>query len=327
MGQVGFGEAAFWLVAMCSTHRGRAQGLRGRAGRAGRPRADPQRDRRAANPHRGPESVQGALAAWGLLGGGSRYLGVTEDAGGFLAAALAEHEAAGQPLPDSDDGWDDLARTAVGAQQASGGRIPGLATRCTRPVTRAPRAHPDRRRGGPARPAPAAVRGRRRAHPELLGRTLPLNGAGVCGAALCDLGFAPDVLRGSPCSPGRPGSSGTSPRRCADRSARRSTTRSTGQPSTSRRPAADRRSPATAAALRRWDRAMPLDPEERVEEPVRDRHVAAHRAVVAPAERAQHHAGGVELEVRRQARDLARLVAEPVSTDRDPGRSPRRCAR
>jgi citrate synthase len=35
-----------------------------------------------------------------------------------------------------------------------------------------------------------------RVHPELLGRTLPLNGAGVCGAALCDLGFAPDILRG-----------------------------------------------------------------------------------------------------------------------------------
>ena len=35
-----------------------------------------------------------------------------------------------------------------------------------------------------------------RVHPELLGRTLPLNGAGVCGAALCDLGFDADILRG-----------------------------------------------------------------------------------------------------------------------------------
>ena len=35
-----------------------------------------------------------------------------------------------------------------------------------------------------------------RVHPELLGRTLPLNGAGVCGAALCDLGFPVDILRG-----------------------------------------------------------------------------------------------------------------------------------
>ena len=33
-------------------------------------------------------------------------------------------------------------------------------------------------------------------HPRLLGRTLPLNGAGVCGAALADLGFPVDMLRG-----------------------------------------------------------------------------------------------------------------------------------
>jgi citrate synthase len=35
-----------------------------------------------------------------------------------------------------------------------------------------------------------------RVHPDLLGRALPLNGAGVCGAALCDLGFAVESLRG-----------------------------------------------------------------------------------------------------------------------------------
>lgn len=33
-------------------------------------------------------------------------------------------------------------------------------------------------------------------HPEILGRTLPLNGAGACGAALADLGFRPEILRG-----------------------------------------------------------------------------------------------------------------------------------
>lgn len=32
--------------------------------------------------------------------------------------------------------------------------------------------------------------------PQVLRRALPLNGAGVCGAALCDLGFPPEVLRG-----------------------------------------------------------------------------------------------------------------------------------
>jgi citrate synthase len=35
-----------------------------------------------------------------------------------------------------------------------------------------------------------------RVHPAILGRTLPLNGAGACGAALADLGFEPDMLRG-----------------------------------------------------------------------------------------------------------------------------------
>jgi citrate synthase len=35
-----------------------------------------------------------------------------------------------------------------------------------------------------------------RVHAEILGHTLPLNGAGVCGAVLSDLGFAPELLRG-----------------------------------------------------------------------------------------------------------------------------------
>jgi citrate synthase len=35
-----------------------------------------------------------------------------------------------------------------------------------------------------------------RVHPQVLGRTLPLNGAGVCGAALADLGLPVDLLRG-----------------------------------------------------------------------------------------------------------------------------------
>jgi citrate synthase len=34
-------------------------------------------------------------------------------------------------------------------------------------------------------------------HPEILGRTLPLNGAGVSGAALADLGLPLELLRGT----------------------------------------------------------------------------------------------------------------------------------
>ncbi len=35
-----------------------------------------------------------------------------------------------------------------------------------------------------------------RVHPEVLGRTLPFNGAGACGAVLCDLRLPPEILRG-----------------------------------------------------------------------------------------------------------------------------------
>jgi citrate synthase len=35
-----------------------------------------------------------------------------------------------------------------------------------------------------------------RVHPQVLGRTLPMNGAGTCGAALADLGLPVDLLRG-----------------------------------------------------------------------------------------------------------------------------------
>jgi citrate synthase len=35
-----------------------------------------------------------------------------------------------------------------------------------------------------------------RVHPQVLGKTLPLNGAGVCGAALADLGLPLPLLRG-----------------------------------------------------------------------------------------------------------------------------------
>jgi citrate synthase len=35
-----------------------------------------------------------------------------------------------------------------------------------------------------------------RVHPQVLGRRLPLNGAGTCGAALADLGLPADLLRG-----------------------------------------------------------------------------------------------------------------------------------
>ena len=140
-----------------------------------------------------PDSVQGALAA-GLLGGGSRFLGVTEDAGRYLAEVL---DGTGEPLPGSDAGWDALALAAVRRTREQGRFVPGLG-------------HPVHKVTDPRTPVLIAIaeeeglRGPHlrlfeaigRVHPEVLGRTLPLNGAGTCGAALADLGLPPDLLRG-----------------------------------------------------------------------------------------------------------------------------------
>lgn len=140
-----------------------------------------------------PDALQGAIAA-GLLGGGSRFLGVTEDTGRFLSATLASVEG---DLPATDDDWDALARRAVAAERAAGRFIPGLG-------------HPVHKTGDPRTPVIIGIaeqeglRGPHlqlfeaigRVHAEALGRRLPLNGAGVCGAALADLGLPPELLRG-----------------------------------------------------------------------------------------------------------------------------------
>src|SRR5579859_3546013 len=68
-----------------------------------------------------PDSLQGALAA-GILGGGSRFLGVTEDCGQFLAATLAE---AGD-VPVDDYGFDALALDAVKKARAAKKFVPGI---------------------------------------------------------------------------------------------------------------------------------------------------------------------------------------------------------
>jgi citrate synthase len=140
-----------------------------------------------------PDSVQGALAA-GLLGGGSRFLGVTEDTGRFLDEALA---AAGEPLPGDDAGWDTIALTAVRHAREQGRYIPGLG-------------HPVHKVTDPRTPVLIRIAGEEgvhgphlrlfeaigRVHPQVLRRTLPLNGAGTCGAVLADLGLPTGMLRG-----------------------------------------------------------------------------------------------------------------------------------
>src|SRR3954449_13106493 len=92
MGQVGFAELAFWLVAMRRPTRGQLRMfeavLVALADHGFTPTAIAARLTLLS----APDSLQGALAA-GVLGGGSRFLGVTEDAGKFLASAIARRDA------------------------------------------------------------------------------------------------------------------------------------------------------------------------------------------------------------------------------------------
>jgi citrate synthase len=184
MGRVGFGELAFWLVAGRRPTAGEVRVfeavLVALADHGFTPTAIAARLTYLS----APESLQGALAA-GLLGGGSRFLGVTEDCGRFLAATLAATE---------ETDYDEIALEAV---RNAKGRIPGLG-------------HPVHKELDPRTPVliriatEEGLRGPHlqlfeaigRVHPSVLGKTLPLNGAGVCGAALADLGLPVDLLRG-----------------------------------------------------------------------------------------------------------------------------------
>src|SRR5438132_9151592 len=120
MGQVSFGELAFWLVTLRrptpSETRVFEAVLVALADHGFTPTAIAARVTYLS----APDSVQGALAA-GLLGGGSRFLGVTEDCGRFLHEVLCATE-----LPTDDAGWDALALKTVRAQRETGRFIPGL---------------------------------------------------------------------------------------------------------------------------------------------------------------------------------------------------------
>jgi citrate synthase len=196
MGNVGFGELAMWLVTQRrptpSEVRVFEAVLVALADHGFTPTAISARLTYLS----APDSLQGALAA-GLLGGGSRFLGVTEDCAMFLADVLARHPDE-RPADDSDEaGWEPLARTAVNEARAAGRFVPGLG-------------HPVHKEQDPRTPrlmAIAVEEGLKgphlqlfdaigRVHEEILGRRLPLNGAGVCGAALADLDLPVELLRG-----------------------------------------------------------------------------------------------------------------------------------
>jgi citrate synthase len=193
MGQVGFGELALWLLTLRrptpSEVRVFEAVLVALADHGFTPTAIAARLTYLS----APDSLQGAVAA-GLLGGGSRFLGVTEDCGRYLDEVIRAQPGT---LPEEDAGWDDLARAAVSRTRAEGRFVPGLG-------------HPVHKDGDPRTPVligiaeEEGVRGPHlrlfeaigRVHEQVLGRRLPLNGAGVCGAALADLGLPVELLRG-----------------------------------------------------------------------------------------------------------------------------------
>jgi citrate synthase len=193
MGKVGFGELAFWLVTLerptTSQVRVFEAVLVALADHGFTPTAIAARLTYLS----APDSLQGAMAA-GLLGGGSRFLGVTEDCGSYLHVVLEEHDG---DLPTDDAGWDALALEAVRRTREQGGFVPGLG----HPVhkvedPRTPRLIQIADEEGLRGPHLRLFEAIGRTHTQVLGRTLPLNGAGVCGAALADLGLPVALLRG-----------------------------------------------------------------------------------------------------------------------------------
>jgi citrate synthase len=127
-----------------------------------------------------PESLQGSVAA-GLLGAGSVFLGVVEDTAVFLED-ITDRAAAAE---------------AVRECLAEGRRVPGLGHPVHKVVDpRTPRMYAIAEETGQLGPNLRALRWVAEAHADQTGRALPINGAGVGGAALADLGFPPSIVRG-----------------------------------------------------------------------------------------------------------------------------------
>ena len=137
-----------------------------------------------------PESLQGAVAA-GLLGAGSVFLGVVEDAAVFLGEVIAT------AASDADADLERAAGEAVAARLSAGRRIPGLG----HPIhkvedPRTPRMYAIAEEAGVLGANLRALRFVAAAAVQRSGRALPINGAGAAGAALADLGFDPAIVRG-----------------------------------------------------------------------------------------------------------------------------------
>src|SRR6476661_5396170 len=88
LGKVGFGELPFWLVALRRPTSGELRVFEAVLVALADHGFTPSAIAARLTLYSAPDALQGAIAA-GLLGGGSRFLGVTEDTGRFLATVLA----------------------------------------------------------------------------------------------------------------------------------------------------------------------------------------------------------------------------------------------
>ena len=150
------------------------------------------------------ESLQGAVAS-GLLGAGNVFLGVVDDTARFLAAILAEAAEGtarwdavdGEGEGGTGDGRQAAVERAVQAEIDAGRRIPGLG----HPVhkvedPRTPRLYEIAEEAQIPIPHLTLLRTVAEVHAAATGKALPINGAGVAGAAFADLGFPPAIVRG-----------------------------------------------------------------------------------------------------------------------------------
>lgn len=193
LGKVSFGELAYWLATKRQPTPGQLRLFEAALACLADHGFTPTAMAARLTYYSAPDSIQGAIAA-GLLGGGSRFLGVTEDTGQFLAAIV---DGLGETADWDEARWDDAARTTVADVKAAERKIPGLG-------------HPVHKQQDPRTPAMFEIAREEdlfgphlslfaaigRVHAEILGRELPLNGAGVAGASLADAGLPLGLLRG-----------------------------------------------------------------------------------------------------------------------------------
>lgn len=193
LGKISFGELAYWLATQRRPTSGQLRVFEAVLVSLADHGFTPTAIAARMTYYSAPDSLQGAIAA-GILGGGSRFLGVTEDTGKYLHDVV---ESLGDSTGFTAETWDDVARKVIADTHGAGGKIPGLG-------------HPVHKDGDPRTPVIFAIardsgvfgphlalfEAIGRVHPEILGRTLPLNGAGVGGAALADAGAPIDLLRG-----------------------------------------------------------------------------------------------------------------------------------